>query len=288
MAGWRMTLAAHLYKSTRTGIFQNDMATSYPTPPKAARLAMNFDPADLQADLETLGTGEWTAHFNTGFFNGDWSGAALRAAAGSANAMHADTHQGEFSDTALLQQCGHLRAVVESFKCPLRSVRLLRLTAGSNIREHRDYDLGYDAGEVRIHVPVITHPGVEFYLDGRRIIMNEGECWYLDLNLPHRVRNRGETDRVHLVIDCQLNDWLRGMIAGAIPDEGLESGFESFRRLVLSEPLIQDELVAITDRDTFFSHAVELGRKHGLDFLEDDVETALQGARRKWMERWIA
>ncbi|MDB6079402.1 MAG: Aspartyl/asparaginyl beta-hydroxylase [Akkermansiaceae bacterium] len=264
------------------------MVASYPIPPKAARLPLRFDPAALQADLATLGTGEWLAHFNTGFFSGDWSGAALRAVAGSGNAMYADTHQGEFADTALLQQCKHLREVVESFQCPLRSVRLLRLTAGSNIREHRDYDLGYDAGEVRVHVPVITNPGVEFILDGKRITMNEGECWYLDLNLPHRVRNRGESDRVHLVIDCQLNDWLRGMIARATPDDGCECDFEPFRRLVLSEPAIQEELVAITDRRTFLNHTVELGRKHGFDFLEDDVDAALQAARRNWMERWIA
>ncbi|GAA5120283.1 aspartyl/asparaginyl beta-hydroxylase domain-containing protein [Luteolibacter yonseiensis] len=264
------------------------MAETHPIPPKAARLPLNFDPAALQEDLAALGSGEWVAHFNTGFFSGDWSGAALRAVAGSANAMVADTHQGEFSDTTLLGRCNHLRGVVESFKCPLRSVRLLRLTAGSNIREHRDYDLGYDAGEVRVHVPVITNPGVEFFLDGKRIIMNEGECWYLDLNRPHRVRNRGESDRIHLVIDCQLNDWLRGMIAEATPDEGSESGFEPFRRLVLSESAMQEELGAITDRGIFLSHAVELGRKHGFDFLEDDVEAALQDARRKWMERWIA
>ena len=249
---------------------------------------MTFDPAGLQADLMTLGAGEWLAHFNTGFFNGDWSGVALRAVEGSNTPMYADSHQGDYADTALLRKCRHLRAVVESFECPLRSVRLLRLTAGSNIREHRDYDLGYDAGEVRIHVPVITNPGVEFFLDGRRIIMSEGECWYLDLNLPHRVQNRGESDRVHLVIDCQLNDWLRGMIARATPNEGGESGFEPFRRLVLSEPALQEQLGAITDRHIFLSQTAELGRQHGFDFLPGDVEAALMESRRKWMERWIA
>jgi hypothetical protein len=37
--------------------------------------------------------------------------------------------------------------------------------------------------------------------------MREGECWYL----LHCVHNRGTTDRVHLVIDCQLNPWLDEM-----------------------------------------------------------------------------
>ena len=255
---------------------------------KAAKLPLRFDPALLQADLATLGTGEWIAHFNTQFFSGDWSGVALRAAEGSTNPMYADRNHNDFASTELLRQCQHLRAVVESFQCPLRSVRLLKLTAGSVIREHRDYDLGYEAGEVRIHVPVITNPDVEFFLDGRRIIMNEGECWYLDLNLPHRVQNRGSTDRVHLVIDCQLNDWLRALIAQGVPEAGLESGFEPFRRLVLEEPELQSQLMDLTERDAFIQRTVALGEERGFHFLDSDVEAALLSARKSWIERWIA
>ena len=257
-------------------------------PPKAVRLPLQFDPAGLQSDLARLGAGEWVAHFNTGYFTGDWSGAALRSVAGSGTTVYADMNHGEFADTALLQQCQHLRAVVETFQCPLRSVRLLRLTAGSIIREHRDYDLGYDAGEVRIHVPVITNSQVEFYLDNRRILMGEGECWYLDLNRPHRVHNLGGTDRVHLVIDCQLNDWLRDLIARGMPEEGVESGFASFQRLVLADTALQNALSSLTDRKAFIARTVELGGERGISFQPTDVEAAMLAAHRAWMERWIA
>jgi len=256
-------------------------------PPKAAQLPLHFDAAGLQADLAALGDGEWSAHFNTQYFTGDWSGVALRSSASSPNNIYADANHGEFADTSLLQQCQHLRAVVETFQCPLRSVRLLRLTAGSIIREHRDYDLGYDAGEVRIHVPVITNSSVEFYLDNRRIVMAEGECWYLDLNLPHRVHNLGTTDRVHLVIDCQLNDWLSDLIAKGRPCAGTESGLELFRRHVLSHPELQQQLMGLNGREAFIARNVELGREHGFTFQSTDVEAALLSARRAWMERWI-
>jgi len=43
-------------------------------------------------------------------------------------------------------------------------------------REHKDLNLGYEDGEVRIHVPVRSNPGVEFVLDGREIEMEEGEA----------------------------------------------------------------------------------------------------------------
>lgn len=256
-------------------------------PPKAAKLPLHFDPTDLQSDVVSLGNGEWTAHFNTGYYSGDWSGAALRSPSGTTHSILADAHHGDFSDTHLLQQCRHLHAVVEAFQCPLRSVRLLRLTPGSVIREHRDYDLGYDQGEVRLHIPVFTHPRVEFYLDNRRIIMGEGECWYLDLNRPHRVQNLGDTDRVHLVIDCQLNDWLRALIARGTPEDGQESSCEPFRRMVLRDHALQDELMGLIDRETFITRAVELGRQRGFTLHPADMDAMIQAARRDWMERSI-
>ena len=258
-----------------------------PDPPKAARLPLSFDPAGLQADLAMLGTDEWIAHFNTWYYAGDWSGVALRSVAGSNNPMYGDASHHDFADTQRLQQCRHLRAVVEAFECPLRSVRLLRLTAGSVILEHRDFDLGYELGEVRIHVPISTNPGVEFYLENRRIVMREGECWYLDLNLSHRVQNLGSSERVHLVIDCQLNEWLRAIIASGTPSEGTESGYEPFRRRVLDDAGLQEELASLTDRSAFVARTVELGRQNGFQFEPGDVDGAMQAARRTWMERWI-
>jgi hypothetical protein len=45
--------------------------------------------------------------------------------------------------------------------------------------------------------------------------MNEGELWYLNVNQPHHVTNRSTTDRIHLVIDCVVNDWLREVLLAA-------------------------------------------------------------------------
>jgi aspartyl/asparaginyl beta-hydroxylase (cupin superfamily) len=101
---------------------------------------------------------------------------------------------------------------LDSINCPKEQVRLLRLAAGSKIKEHKDYFIGIDEGYVRLHIPLITNPLVEFYLDGERIVMNEGELWYLDFGLKHSVFNGGAEDRVHLVVDCRVNEWLMKMI----------------------------------------------------------------------------
>ena len=87
---------------------------------------------------------------------------------------------------------------------------------GSIIEEHTDHELSFEHGEVRIHIPVLTSPHVEFYVGGKRIQMEEGETWYLNANVPHRVSNAGPTDRVHLVMDCLVNQWVESMFQRAM------------------------------------------------------------------------
>jgi hypothetical protein len=177
------------------------------------RLPFNFDPQPLQGDLDALVAADWVPHFNTRYYEGVWSAAALRSVGGVAGQIYPDpTKQDAFADTPVLARCPHIRAALETFACPLQSVRLLQLDAGSIIREHKDLNLSYADGEVRLHIPVRTNPEVEFFLNGTRLTLNEGESWYLNFNLPHRVANRGATARVHLVIDCVVNDWLRDII----------------------------------------------------------------------------
>jgi hypothetical protein len=256
----------------------------------AVKLPLSFNAAELQADLDQIEPAEWLTHFNTDYFEGTWTGVALRAVEGKTQTLHSDPAAQKYADTAVMPRCPHMAAAVGMLQCPLKSVRLLKLTAGSSIREHRDHDLGWEAAEIRLHVPIITNPAVEFFLNGQRVVMQEGECWYLDLSRPHRVENRSPIDRVHLVIDCLLNDWLREMIEAA-PElaaaPGAVSEFDRFRRFVLRDPSLQEKLLETTDRTEFTSLALRLGEQLGTRFTAGDVDAALQAARRAWIERWI-
>jgi hypothetical protein len=177
---------------------------------KSYKLPLSFDQARLRADLALLQPEEWIPHFNKYYYEGDWSGVALRAVGGRAGQLYPDpTATDNFADTPILARCSYYQHMLAAFHCQLTSVRLLRLAAGSSIREHKDYNLGFEDGELRVHVPVVTNPEVAFFLAGERVIMQEGEAWYLDLNLPHRVENHSQIDRIHLVIDCVVNDWVR-------------------------------------------------------------------------------
>jgi Aspartyl/Asparaginyl beta-hydroxylase len=181
---------------------------------RCLRLPFTFDPARLAADLARVAPAEWIPHVNRHDYAGQWSGAALRSIAGAAGNIIPDAHGTEaFADTALLARCPYFREALAAFRCPLQAVRLLRLHAGSRIAEHVDHALDFEDGEVRLHIPIATSEQVKFHLDGARLLMAPGECWYTNVNLPHAVDNEGCTDRIHLVIDCRVDAWLREVFA---------------------------------------------------------------------------
>lgn len=191
-----------------------------PLLPDSLKLPLQFDVEHLQADLARILAEDHVPHFNTAYYEGDWSAVPLRSIDGRADHIYPDpTAKDAFANTPLLERCPYVREVLGALQCPQRAVRFLRLKAGSIIKEHRDYELGFEDGEVRLHIPVITNPEVEFILNQARVTMNEGECWYLNVSRPHRVANRGATDRVHLVADCVVNDWLRELLLSTVARE---------------------------------------------------------------------
>ena len=65
-------------------------------------------------------------------------------------------------------------------------------------------------------MPITTNEGVEFKVNGSRVVMKPGSCWYLRLSDRHSVANNGSTDRVHLVIDAVVNDWVTEVFEAAV------------------------------------------------------------------------
>lgn len=184
------------------------------------RLPVTFDPALLAGDLRNLGGADWTEHFVKQNYDGDWSALPLRAEAGATHPIkmiYSAPDAVAFCDTQLLQKSPYFRAVLDWFACPLRCVRLMRLAAGSVIKEHRDHDLDADFGNARLHIPILTNEAVDFRLNGRRVTMEQGSVWYLRLSDPHSVVNAGSSDRVHLVIDAVADDWLRARLTEGTP-----------------------------------------------------------------------
>lgn len=182
---------------------------------KYIQLPYCFDAKVMQQEIQQLDSSVWKLHYQTLHYEGDWSAIPLRSVNGNAdNIIVSPIKDVEYNDTIFLQQCPYLKNVLQNFKCPLQTVRLLKLNAGAVIKEHRDIELNFEKGEIRLHIPVVTDEDVAFYLDGERINLKEGECWYMNFNLPHRITNNSKVDRIHLVIDAKVNDWVKTIFEG--------------------------------------------------------------------------
>jgi len=185
--------------------------------PDRLRLPLDFDPALLARDL-ALATG-WINHHVRYNYVGQWQAIALRAPKDARHpiaTINAFSPTGApFVDTPLLERCAYFQDVLGAFASPLGSVRLMRLSAGSTINEHFDDGLSFEDGRVRLHIPILTNADVDFRINGVRVDMAPGSSWYLRFADPHSVANRGNSDRVHLVIDAQVDDWLKSLFAHA-------------------------------------------------------------------------
>lgn len=178
---------------------------------------MMFDAAALAADLARAETTGWTRHFVTSNYSGDWSAIPLRAPEGETHPIRQITPlpgATAWVDTPLLHASPAFQSVLAAFDCAIESVRLMKLAPGSAILPHRDHDLDAAMGCARLHVPIVTNAAVWFRLSGKRVEMRPGECWYLRLSEEHAAANEGDTDRVHMVIDVIVNDWMAALIAG--------------------------------------------------------------------------
>ena len=107
---------------------------------------------------------------------------------------------------------GHFKKTIEIAKSFGRfdRVRFMKLEAGGELSRHADItdrEAGVKKGKVmRVHIPIYTNENVTFYawdIRGERItkVLEEGKVYYLDQRKPHRVTNRSDKERVHLVID---------------------------------------------------------------------------------------
>ena len=266
------------------------------------QLALRFDAAALLAELAQFNPADWRSHFNADYHDGGWTGLALRAVDGDTGRLSPGTQPAaRYADTAHLARCPNIRAALERLRCPQQSVRLLRLAPGGHIREHRDFGLCFEEGVARLHVPLRTNEAVEFYLGGRRIDLREGECWYLNFNLPHRVQNHGAGDRIHLVIDCLVDDWLRAQMPSpqelraqlltprllAAQEASSQRQLDRFRELVWNDAGLQALLLQPGDEKTLVAAVLREAAARNFRFDAEDVRDALLGGRGAWAARWV-
>ncbi|WP_084128093.1 aspartyl/asparaginyl beta-hydroxylase domain-containing protein [Cellvibrio mixtus] len=203
------------------GALINEASPSAISPVSFAQIPCVVQLALLQAEVESLLVNPWVDHVNKQDYSGGWDVLPLRC-----QRQYLDAHpilQGfsiadgeDWENLPVMAQCPELQNLFNQLQCPIKAARLMRLKAGAAIKPHRDHELSMEFGEARLHVPIHTSDAVSFLVEHKLIPMRAGELWYFNADQIHEVYNRGSEDRINVVIDCVVNDWLRQKISSSV------------------------------------------------------------------------
>lgn len=158
------------------------------------QLPLLFDTDVLAQEIAALGESAWKPH-PQGFAGN--SMLPLLAVGGDPDN---EAFAGPMRPTPHLHRCRYLQQLLASLGASVGRTRLMRLAGQAEVIRHADQGY-YWAERVRVHVPIVTQPTVQFDCDGQTINMAAGECWIFDTWRQHRVLNDAVQSRIHLVCD---------------------------------------------------------------------------------------
>ena len=131
------------------------------------QLPLCFDAAALAAEVAAIEEAEWRPHPQG--FPGN-SALPLVAVGGDPDN---DGLVGPMRPTPLLARLPYLQQVLNALGVVLGRTRLMRLSGQAEVTAHIDQAY-YWAERMRVHVPIVTQPGVRFHCGDAEINMAAG------------------------------------------------------------------------------------------------------------------
>jgi hypothetical protein len=171
------------------------------------QLPIRFDAEALADEVAALPASAWVPH-PQGFPGND--AVPLVSVGGGLN----DEFSGPMAATEHLRRLPYVASLMQELGGVWGRSRLMGLGPGAVVPVHVDIHY-YWRTHVRIHIPVVTNPGVRFFCGGQNVHMRPGEAWVFDSFQTHEVRNEGTDKRVHLVLDTVGGDRIWQLIEAA-------------------------------------------------------------------------
>lgn len=157
------------------------------------KFPFRFDVERLRREIEAFPEDAWHWHHEN--FQGN-------------SALHLVTTNGEINEdfatpmmpTGHLAKMPYVMQVLAQFRTLLGRSRLLRLEPQKGVPLHVDNHY-YWRTHTRVHIPIVTDPGIRFQAGDQSVHMAAGEAWTFSNWLPHTVINETQTRRIHLTFD---------------------------------------------------------------------------------------
>jgi hypothetical protein len=115
-------------------------------------------------------------------------------------------------ETSLLKKLPGTRALLRGLGFEYMWGRLARLEPNAFMHEHRDYNELKHVPRLRLHIPIITNPYSSIIIDRTRIHLARGHIWKLNPVHRHAAGNFGKEVRIHLILDCYVDETLDALV----------------------------------------------------------------------------
>lgn len=210
-------------------------------PERLIRLPLRFDHEAIAGELDALGEEAWDPHPQG--FPGNSALKLVTVGGDTAD----ERLRGPMSPTPHLRRLPSIQSVMGALRSPIGRSRFMRIDGNAEATPHIDTN-PYWFDRMRVHVPIVTTPGVRFIVGGTEVHMAPGECWVFDTWSMHNVINPDESRRIHLVVDTVGSPYLWGLIeaglSGVAPPESASSpavdldslAFETFNQPEIAAP----------------------------------------------------
>lgn len=170
------------------------------------QLPLAFDTSRLASEIHALPEAAWQPHPE-----GHAGNAALPLMAVGGDPLNNGV-KGVMQPTPQLHDCPYLQQVMSVLQAPIGRTRLMRIDGHAEASLHVDVNY-YWQHHMRVHVPIVTDPAVQFICGGHALHMAAGQAWVFDTWREHNVVNPSNVQRIHLVIDTTGSAALSALLA---------------------------------------------------------------------------
>lgn len=247
--------------------------------------------ADMQEELK-LAKIPWRAAYRD-YQSGGWLTAFLMNPSGRSN--ESTIIDGVARATPLLRQFPVTARFIQSLGLEIMCVRLANMKPNACLFEHVDYRELSKRPRLRLHIPIVTNLHAELILSESAVHMCGGMIWMLDPQHRHAALNGGLTDRIHLLIDCYVNDKLTELLSVNSPpvvsrlkpilDRSMRATLiGTGERLLLSQQLELAERLLLR---TFHQYSLTPGSSYDLlvELFGNQKSPELQKRQALWVTR---
>ena len=138
------------------------------------------------------------------YHNGGWSAIPLRSKKGDVH-IRFSGGQGKYLWSDISKFAPYTKKICASVGSNLLRVRYLTLEPGYKVFWHIDSEESFDSEFIRFHIPLVTNIKAFMWIANKRFNIPFGELWCFDFGFPHRLANKGNFRRTHLVFDIKKN-----------------------------------------------------------------------------------